>query len=431
MAKGNPAWYESQVIKDLMPLLGGKAIRGISSYFLLSRIYIGKSSYLQVAQYLDAAINKEDRRALIITDSFTKKFVHYIAEYLDLIKFDYKVWSGVLPEVPLQTIEEGAKICEDYKPIILIAIGGGSVMDTTKMVMVKYEQPKTNIFMILPTLQVLGLRKKIKHWIALPTTSGTGSEAAQAALITDTTRDPPKKIEVVNDELLADITILDVDLVKDLPPFLTKGTGLDALAHSIGGFTTNWGNPYYDTINKTVIKEIIKYLPRAYKYGRNDSEARLHMHMASTWAAFGAIGNSTPGLNHGFGHSFGKIFNIHHGISVAMFLPYTIAFKAKITDKWKELCPLFGVKTENKDRDLLLKEFVQALKNFILSVDGPTCVKEITGPIIDRYEYFEKLDILVDYAVNDAVNLTAYRPINEDFYRKIFEYAWDGKFIDF
>lgn len=427
-----PTWYESQVIKDLMPILGARAVRGLETNFFLSRIYTGKSALLKVARYLEAGINKEKRRALIITDSITKKFVKNIEEYLELIDMDYKVWSGVLPEVPISTIDEGAKVCEEYNPKILIAIGGGSVIDTAKMILVKYEKPEQNLFMILPSIgAALGLRKKIKYLIAIPTTAGTGSETATAALITDTSRDPPKKIEVVHEELLADITILDPDFVKDLPPFLTMATGLDALAHAMGSFTTNWGNPYFDATNKATIQEIIKYLPRSYKYGGRDMEARIHMQIASTLAAFGSYGNQAPGINHALGHSFGKIFSVHHGIAVSLFLSYGLTFKAKITDRWMQLCPIFGLTLENKSRDELLKELIHSLKNFIHSVDGPTCVKDIKEPKIGKEEYFGKIDKLGDYAMNDAVTLTSYRSINEELYRKIFEYAWDGKIIDF
>ncbi|MFX0004939.1 MAG: iron-containing alcohol dehydrogenase [Candidatus Hodarchaeota archaeon] len=427
-----PTWYESQLIKDLIPILGARAVRGLETNFFLSRIYTGKSALLKVVRYLEAIIEEEDRRALIITDTFTKKFVKNVEEFLKLIKMDYRVWSEVLPEVPVSTIDEGAKVCEEYKPTILLAIGGGSVMDTAKMVLVKYEKPNQNLFMILPSIgAALGLRKKIKYLIAIPTTAGTGSEVATAALITDTSRDPPKKIEVVHEELLADITILDSEFVKDLPPFLTMATGLDALAHATGSYTTNWGNPYFDAVNKTVISEIIKYLPRSYKYGGRDMEARSHMQVASTLAAFGSYGNQAPGINHALGHSFGKIFNIHHGIAVSLFLPYDIAFKVKVTDKWMDLCPIFNVESQYKTKNELLKDLIKSIEDFIISIDGFTCVKDLKEPQITKEEYFGKLDLLVDYAMNDAVTLTSYRPINEDLYRKIYEYAWDGKIIDF
>ena len=189
------AWYEASIVKNMMALMGGRALRGAMSTYISSKVFQGKASLIRVAHYLEATLAKHERRALIITDSFTQKFAKYITDYLDLIEMEYKIWSGVEPEVPISTIDEGARICEEFKPQVLIAIGGGSVMDTTKMVMVKYEKPETNIFMILPYFGSLGLRKKMKYFIAIPTTSGTGSEVTQVAVITDTNRDPPKKLE--------------------------------------------------------------------------------------------------------------------------------------------------------------------------------------------------------------------------------------------
>lgn len=424
------AWYESRIIKDMMGLMGGRALRGGMSTYISSKVYQGKASLLRVAHYLEATIDKQERRALIITDSFTQKFAKYITDYLDLIEMEYKIWSGVEPEVPIPTIYEGAKICEEFKPQVLIAIGGGSVMDTTKMVMVKYEHPEVNLFMILPYFGSVGLRKKMKYFIAIPTTSGTGSEVTQVAVITDTDRDPPKKLEVLSDELCADITILFTDFVKDMPPFLTMATGLDALSHALGSFVSNWGSPYVDAMNSTAIKEILKYLPRAYKYGAKDIEAREHMQMASLMAGVG-FGNTTPGIDHALGHSFGKIFNIHHGLSVGLFTVYSIAFQAKVTDRWKLLCPIFNVQVENKSREELFNEFLQSVRDFIQSLNAPVCVKDMKNPVITKEGYFDKLDLLINYAADDAVSLTSFRSMSEKLFKTIFEYAWDGKNIDF
>ena len=430
MVKKKLAWYEAKIIKDMMALMGGRALRGGMSTYISSKVYQGKASLLRVANYLEATLDKEERRALIITDSYTQKFAKYITDYLDLIEMEYKIWSGVEPEVPIPTIYEGAKICEEFKPQVLIAIGGGSVMDTTKMVMVKYEQPEVNLFMILPYFGCVGLRKKMKYFIAIPTTSGTGSEVTQVAVITDTDRDPPKKLEVLSDELCADITILFTDFVKDMPPFLTMATGLDAFSHAIGSFVSNWGSPYVDAMNSTAIKEILKYLPRAYKYGAKDIEAREHMQMASLMAGIG-FGNTTPGIDHALGHSFGKIFNIHHGLSVGLFTVYSIAFQAKVTDRWKLLCPIFNVQVENKSREELLNEFLQAVRDFIQSLDAPVSVKDMKNPVITKEEYFSKLDLLTNYAADDAVSLTSFRSMSEKLFKTIFEYSWDGRNINF
>jgi len=270
----------------------------------------------------------------------------------------------------------------------------------------------------------------MKYFIAIPTTSGTGSEVTQVAVITDTDRDPPKKLEVLSDEFCADITILFTDFVKDLPPFLTMATGLDAFSHAMGSFVSNWGSPYVDAMNSTAIKEILKYLPRAYKYGAKDIEAREHMQMAALMAGIG-FGNTTPGIDHSLGHSFGKIFNVHHGLSVALFTVYSIAFQAKVTDRWKLLCPIFNIQVENKSREELLDEFLQAVRDFIESLDAPVCVKDMKNPVITKEEYFDKLDLLVNYAADDAVSLTSFRSMSAKLFKTIFEYAWIGQNIDF
>ncbi|HEY0090012.1 MAG TPA: iron-containing alcohol dehydrogenase, partial [Candidatus Lokiarchaeia archaeon] len=231
-----------------MAALGGKAVRGVMSNYFSSRIYTGKLGLIQITNYLEACLDPIERRILFITDEITQKYAKKVIEFLELIGAKCRVWSGVLPEVPIPTIYEGAKVCEEFKPTVLIGIGGGSVMDCLKMIMIKYEKPNVNLLMILPFFGSLGLRKKVKFWIAIPTTSGTGSEVTQAAVITDVDRHPPKKIEVLSDELFADITLLDTDFVKDMPPFLTMGTGLDALSHAVGAYVSNWGSPYVDAL---------------------------------------------------------------------------------------------------------------------------------------------------------------------------------------
>jgi len=425
-----PAWYETQLIKDMMGLMGGRAVRGITSNFFSPKIYQGTAALLSVSGHLASMLEANERRAFIITDQFTKKYSKKVTDMLDLIEMEYKIWSNVEPEVPLSTIEEGTRVCEEFKPTVIIAIGGGSVIDAAKIIMVKYEKPDQNLFLILPIFTALGLRKKLKYFIAIPTTSGTGSEATQAAVLTDTNRDPPKKLEIMSAELVPDFAILDTDFVKDMPPNLTKGTGLDALAHAIGSYVSNWGNPFIDAINLTAIKEVLKYLPRAYKYGSRDIEARDHMQMAALLAGLG-FGNTIPGIEHSLGHSFGKIFKVHHGLCVGLFLPYSVAFQAKVTERWIPLCPIFGVETDNKSSGVLLKEFIKSLNNFIHSVEGPTCIKDLKEPSIDEKEYNKKLELLAEYANEDAISLSSFRAVNKNVYKKIFEYAWEGKLIDF
>ena len=416
----------------MVPMLTAKAMGGIQSTFLVPRIYSGEAGLTNATKYLEALLESDEKRALIITDSFTERFAKRVGEYLDIVGIEYKVWSGALPEVPYHTIEEGAKVCEEYQPRVIIAIGGGSVMDTAKVVLIKYDKPNENLFMVIPLVPSIGLRKKFKFFVAIPTTSGTGSEVTTVSVMTDESREPDKKIPVVIGDLLPDIAILDTYFVKDMPPFLTMGTGLDAFAHSMGAYVSNVGSPLTDAINIGAIKEIVKYLPRAVKYGAKDMEARAHMQLAATMAGMG-FGNSTigQGVDHGLGHAFGKVYNVHHGVSVSLLLIYGLAFQAKILNRWKDLAPIFKVELTTDNREKSLNDFLQAVKEFIQSVGGFTCIKELKNPVISKEEYFEKLDLATEYADNQPASLGSSRPLIKKHIKKIFEYAWDGKIIDF
>ncbi|MFX1425304.1 MAG: iron-containing alcohol dehydrogenase [Promethearchaeota archaeon] len=422
--------YETDMFKNMISGLLGRAPAGLNASFRTSQIYFGINSINQMGELIRTRIsNREERRALIITDDFTKKYANLVLEPLKAINAESRVWSGVEPEGPLYTIEAAVEVCNEFKPSVFIAIGGGSVMDSAKAIMIKYEHPETNLFRISP-FGPLGLRKKVKCLIAIPTTSGTGSEATSAAMLTDVARDPPKKLAIAHGEILPDIAILHTDFVKEMPPFLTMATGLDALAHAAGAYVSSWGSPFTDALNIGAIKEILKYLPRAYKYGTKDLEARLRMQIATTMAGLG-FGNARVGLDHGLGHSLGKVFQLHHGFCVGLFLPYTVAYMAKISERWKGLCPIFGVKEEDKENKVLLTELLQAIKDFIHSMDGAVCIKEIKQPTITKEEYMDKMELLIRYAETDAVDLLAPRYMTKELYRKIFEYAWDGRDIDF
>ncbi|MBA7655491.1 hypothetical protein ES703_63395 [subsurface metagenome] len=114
-----------------------------------------------------------------------------------------------------------------------------------------------------------------------------------------------------------------------------------------------------------------------------------------------------------------------------MVLPYTIAFQAKISERWKDLCPLFEIDSKDKDNNELFIEFLQSVKDFIHSLDGPVCVKEIKNPVISEEDYNKNLDLLVNYAETDPVALMSPRYIDSEIIKRIYEYAWDGRTIDF
>ena len=423
------AWYENEIVRNLISGFKGRAPMGLNPAFSTGDIFYGHRALDRITSFLESKLEREERRVLIITDDFTEKFASKIIKSLEPLDAESRVWAGVEPEGPLNTIEVGVKVCIEFSPTVFIAVGGGSVIDTAKAIMIKFEKPEVSLYRVTP-FEKLGLRKKVKFLIAIPTTSGTGSEVTYSAMLTDINRDPPQKLTIANPELIPDLVILHTDFVQNLPPFLTMATGLDAFAHSIGSYVSTWGSPLTDALNIYAIKEILKYLPRAYKYGGKDLEARSHMQLAATMAGLG-FNNSRVGFDHALAHSFGKIFMVHHGLSVGMFLLYAIAFLSKVSDRWKDLCFLFNIESREKSDKDLLSEFLVAVKSFITSLDGLLCVKDLRNPVVSKENYFKNLNLLIKYTELDAVSLLSPRHLNKEILEKIFEYAWDGKDIDF
>ncbi len=420
-------WYESPALNDVVGLMGARAMRGIMNTFNGNRIFGGKTGLLNVATELGKRFDEGDKRLLIIADSFTKTFYNRIAGVFENHGFEIEIWSGVQPEVPLDILDEGIQICNKFKPNVFLAVGGGSVLDATKALWIVYERPGINLLQIDILDNAVGLRRKVKALVAIPTTIGTGSEVTTASIITDTRRTPPKKISLSVDETLPDYVILDTQFVETLPPFLIMATGLDALAHSIGAITSNWGTPLSDAINIVAIKEVLQYLPRLVKYGTKDLEALEHMQWAATYAGMG-FNNAMPGIEHALGHSFGAVMHVHHGLSVGMLSAQSVAWQAKVTEKWLELCTLFGVSKEKySTRQELLEALIAAIQDFQRSVGGVASVKELDNPKISKVDYMSKLDILAKYAKEDVCTLTSYRPVSEKDYRRMFEAAWDGE----
>lgn len=419
-------WYEDPFIQEMMGLMGARSMRSIMAGFKSNLIYSGENGLADAARYLSKSLYDDEKRILVIADSFTKTFSSRIEKVFSKYDFEFRIWDGVIPEVPYPTIEEGVKACEDFKPTVIMAVGGGSVMDTAKVVNIKYERPKLNLLQIDAVSGAIGLHRKVKHLVAIPTTIGTGSEATMTAIFNDTRREPHKKIGVTCDDILPSIVILHPYFVKNLPPFLITGTGLDTFAHAIGAYMSNWNNPYTSAINLTAIKETIHYLPRLVKYKAKDLEAWEHMQWAALMAGLG-FSNSMPGIEHALGHSFGALMNTHHGFSVGVFTPQSVAWQAKVTERWRDLCPLFDLDIKGMPRQQAVEALIHQIQLFIRKVDGPASVSEFKEPIIKQKDYQKAIPMMAEFALNDIAHLASYRPLKLKHYRKMFDAAWDSK----
>ncbi len=428
MSKLRKSWYESDENKEFVMRTSREAPRSFLTNFWSPKLFLGKASVGFLSIFMVEQISEDQRRVLIIVDGALEKHANRVQKSLEARGFACKIWKGVQPEVPIETVEDAVKLCNEFDPKILVVIGGGSAMDTAKIVFLKYEKPQLDFYNLIP-INALGLRKKIKFLVAIPTTSGTGSEATFGCMVKDTTQNPAKKINIASMELLPDIAILSTEFVKNMPAKLTAGTGIDALVHAISAYLCSCHNTLTDLSAQNSIELILKYLPRAYKRG-NDLEAREKMQLAAFLAGL-AISNSGVSIEHSFGHSFGDVFPIHHGVAVGLFNSYSMQFMAKTSDRYVIIAKLFGIIVENRSNIEILKELTVKYKEFLRSLDLPTCVDEIKEPIISKEEYTKNLGNLTQFAWDDICTFDSLRVPTKEDVTKIFLYAYEGKDIDF
>jgi alcohol dehydrogenase class IV len=363
------------------------------------------------------------KRALIITDKVIRDlgFVEKVASYIREAGLSVEIFGEVEPEPSKETVIKCAERARLFKPDWIVGLGGGSCIDAAKASWALYERPDIQIDEISPLLK-LGLRKKAKL-IAIPTTSGTGSEATWAIVITDTKE--KRKMELASKELVADIVILDPQLPLTMPRRLVADTGIDALVNALEAYISQWHNYFSDLPAINAVQAISKYLPRSYS-DNQDKEAKENMHYAATMAGL-AFSNSQICVAHAMGHALGALFKIPHGRSVAAVLTFAVEYMAKeAMERFGALADAVGIKAET-DKEAL-KKFVQALKRLLKDVDEPTSIRELG---ISWNDFRGELDNLVERAMGSTGTIASPRVPTAEDYRRLFVYAYEGKTVDF
>lgn len=365
----------------------------------------------------------QGRRAFLVTDRTMGElgFVDRVTRELAQAGMDVQVYDAVEAEPSVQTVRHGAAWMREFAPDWIVGLGGGSVLDAAKAMWVLYERPDMQPEAINP-LERLGLRQRARM-IAIPTTSGTGSEATWAIVLSDT--DAQRKLGLGSRECMPDIAILDPSLAARMPPRLTADTGMDALTHAIEGYTSRWRNDFSDGLCLKAVQLIFAYLPRAYADG-DDMEAREHMHNAASIAGLGFI-NAMAGLAHGMGHPLGAVFKVPHGRSVGLFLPYTIEFAADVVGhRYADVAYATGVEVSTAtDGSAVL---VQTIRNLMHAIDQPTMLNELR---IDAEALERKLPKLVSDAQNDSQTVTSPRIPSDTDLERLYCCALAGRRVDF
>ncbi|WP_088044036.1 bifunctional acetaldehyde-CoA/alcohol dehydrogenase [Bacillus sp. EAC] len=376
------------------------------------KIYFEKNS----TQYLEKMPNIS--KAFIVTDEAMVKL-----GYVDVIKYylekreqnvQIEIFSDVEPDPSDLTVIKGAERMRYFQPDAIIAFGGGSAMDAAKGMWMFYEYPETTLDG--PKQKFLDIRKRVykypklgrqAQFIAIPTTSGTGSEVTPFAVITDKVKNI--KYPLADYELTPDVAIIDPQFVTTVPKSITADTGMDVLTHAIEAYVSVLANDYTDGLALQAIKLVFKYLPRAYRDG-NDFEAREKMHNASAIAGM-AFANAFLGINHSLAHKIGAEFHIPHGRANAILMPHVIKYNAKkptkftafpkykyfiADERYAEIARILGLRCSTSEEGV--ESLITAVTNLAKELN---IQMSIQAQGVTEKEFKEKVAYLADKAFED------------------------------
>jgi len=347
----------------------------VYTFGLKTRIFTGTGS-------LEKLREMKWNTAFVVTDPFMVKCgaVNKVTDELTAAGIKFEIFSDIVPDPPIETVVKGMQAMMAVNPDAVIAMGGGS-------------------------------------------------EVTSFSVITD--REKNVKYPLVSEDLMPDIAILDAELVKTVPDFITADTGMDVLTHAIEAYVSTSASDFTDALAEKAIKLVFEYLPRAYANG-NDEEAREKMHNASCIAGV-AFTNASLGLNHGMAHILGGKFHVPHGRTNAILLPYVIEYNADLGDytsrnftraaeRYAQIAKLLGLPASNVR--LGVKSLVNAIKNLSKSFKLPSCIKE-TG--VKEEDFKKELKSLAEAAIADRCTATNPRIPEAHEVEKLFERVYNGR----
>ncbi len=357
------------------------------------------------------------KKAFIVTDSFLYKngYTKTITDKLDEMNIKYAVFSDVAPDPTLGCAKEGAKAMASFEPDCIIALGGGSAMDAAKIMWVMYEHPEAD-FMDM-AMRFMDIRKRVyafpkmgekAYFIAIPTSSGTGSEVTPFAVITD--ENTGVKYPLADYEILPNMAIIDTDNMMSQPKGLTAASGIDAMTHSLEAYASMLATDYTDGLALKALKNIFTYLPTAFENG-TDPVAREKMADASTMAGM-AFANAFLGVCHSMAHKLGAFFHLPHGVANALLINEVMKFNSDESpvkmgtfsqyqyphtlSRYCEIADFIGVKGKSEKEKF--ENLLTAIDELKAKVGIHKTIKEYG---IDEQEFLTKLDDMVEQAFDD------------------------------
>ena len=396
------------------------------------RIYFEKGS----VQYLRDMPNIT--RAFIVTDptmvelGYVNKVLYYLRKRHDYVHSE--IFSDVEPDPSVETIQRGVEAMNSFQPDVIIAIGGGSPIDAAKGMWLFYENPETDFNSL--RLKFMDIRKRAFHFpnlgkkaqlVAIPTTSGTGSEVTSFSVITDK-KNGNIKYPLADYELTPDVAIIDPQFVATMPKSIVADTGMDVLTHAIETYVSILASDYTNALAIKAIELVFDYLPQSYETG--NELAREKMHNASCIAGM-AFTNSFLGINHSLAHKLGGEFHIAHGRANAILLPYVIEYNSQTPEKFPTFPKYEEFVADRRYEEIAMRIGVKGVDGLIAAVRGlmqkldiPMSIKDCG---VDEAEFMAKVNGLAERAFEDQCTTANPRyPLVKDL-EEIYRKAYYGK----
>lgn len=367
---------------------------------------------------LEELKNIKGKKAVIVTggSSVVKNgTLAKVEAYLGEAGIEYCVFSGVEADPSIDTVKRGAEMFNEFQPDWVIGLGGCSAIDAGKAMWALYEHPDLTFEQMVKVCGIPPLRNKAR-FIAIPSTSGTGTEITALAVITD--RETQVKYPLVSYELLPDIAIVDGELCKTMPANVTANTGLDALTHSVEAYVSNIDDNYADAFAKGGISLIFDNLKKAVDEPENVT-ARQNMHDASCLGGY-AFTNAWLGIAHSMAHQIGGTFHIPHGCANAIVLPSVVRFNSVSTERYADLAHLVGKTTS--------EEFAVAIEDLRSSVNVAACIKDCG---VAEEDWNREIDRMAEAAMADPCTSFNPRVITLDEMKKMFAAVYKGDKVVF
>ena len=392
-------------------------------------------------------------RAMIVADPMMVKlgYVDRVTYQLNknLNKVAIEIFSEVEPDPDLSTVRKGTAAMNSFKPDVIIALGGGSAMDAAKAMWLFYENPEADF--IGMAQKFMDIRKrvykfpkmgKLAKMVSIPTTSGTGSEVTSFAVISDKSKN--MKYPLADYELTPDVAIIDPEFVMSVPAGATADTGLDVLTHAIEAYVSILASDYTDALALHAIKLVFEYLPRSYKNGASDPEAREKMHNASCIAGM-AFTNAFLGVCHSLAHKLGGEFHVAHGRANAILLPHVIEYNGETNpskfmawpkygrfiapERYQDIAKMLGLPASTPEEGV--KSLANAVRNLMKELNIPLTLKEMKdrdgNPYVDEKVYNETIESLSYKAFEDQCTTANPRLPKVTELQELYKKAYYGK----